>query len=178
MENENIVMEIEEGRIKIIEERKIERKNVELEKWKKLRKLMKENIEIDKDFLELLDRWMRENNSGRVKRIEMKDGLKKIKRILNENVIDRLMNEREDGESKEIEMIERENKEELNGIVKKIIILRREIIEEDVGWIEEKIKSERDEVMDGILNDEEEGSSIKSEGELEMRGMDERGLKE
>ncbi len=85
---------------------------------------------------------------------------------LHELVVDRRLHKRAAGACANLALVQREHREPFERLVEEVVIVVRDIGEEDVRRLAAKFERHRDEVVGGILHDEPPGCRLARESDL------------
>ena len=80
--------------------------------------------------------------------LALRDRLDALERPLHEAVVDRLLDQRAARAGADLALVEREHDEAFDRLVEEVVVLGRDVVEEDVRRLAAELQRHRDEVLD------------------------------
>ena len=109
--------------------------------------LLAADIEIGKNFFELVVRGLRADLGRRIERIALLHRLDPENRPLHEAIVDFLLHQRAGGARANLALIQGEHRKAFERLVEEIIVLFRDIGKKDIGRLATKLQRHRDNVF-------------------------------
>ena len=86
--------------------------------------------------------------------------------LLHELLVDRLLHQHARGAGADLALVQREHGEAFQRLVEEVVVLARDVGEEDVGRLAAQLQRHRDQVLGRVLHDQPTGRGLAGEGDL------------
>ena len=124
------------------------------------------DLDVVQDLVVLLLAGLRTDHGVAVQRVALYDLLGALGGIDQELVEDRLLDQRPARAGADLALVQREHREALERLVIEVVVLQRDVVEEDVRALAAEFQGDRNDVLAGVLHDQLAGRGLAGEGDL------------